>query len=81
MAATANDPDSIVCTVAVNKKLMIHCRRNDHATMRIVLKKRSQHEELHAVYTVCARVRGQWVTLCVGYKGGNHLTGGEKRCV
>ena len=27
-------------TVAVNKKLTFRCRRNDRATMRIVLKKR-----------------------------------------
>ena len=29
-----------IYTVAVNKKLTFRCRRNDRATMRIVLKKR-----------------------------------------
>ena len=49
-------------TVSVNKKLTFRCCRNDRATMRIILRKRSQHEKSHAVYTVRARVRGRRVT-------------------
>ena len=60
-------------TVAVNKKLTFRFRCNDRTTMRIVLKKRLQHEKSHAVYTVRA-----WAGH-VGYKGGNRLTRGEKR--
>ena len=52
-------------TVVVNKKVTFCCCRNDRATMCIILKKRSQHEKSHAIYTctVCTRVRDRWVTL------------------